>query len=129
MSGASAYADYDAFLRSWVPLITASSAFKKDGMLVVAFDEAETGPEADAACCGERPGPAAAVPGVNGPGGGITGAVVLSPFVRAGTVSRNAYNDFSLLATVEDIFGVPRLGEASTVTSTFGRDVFDIRDG
>ena len=54
-------------------------------MLVVTFDEAETGSEADAACCGERPGPAAAEPGVNGPGGGIVGAVVLSPFVRPGT--------------------------------------------
>ncbi len=121
----SAYADYDAFLRTWVPLITSSAAFKADGMLVVTFDEAETGAEADAACCGEHPGPAAANPGVNGPGGGITGAVVISPFVRPGTVSHNAYNDFSVLATEEDIFGVSRLGEAATVTSTFGRDVFD----
>ncbi len=124
-SGQSAYADIDAFLQTWVPLITHSAAFRDDGMLIVTFDEAETGPEADAACCGERPGPAAAEPGKNGPGGGIVGAVVLSPFVRPGTVSRTDYNDFSLLATVEEVFGLARLGEAATVTSTFGRDVFD----
>jgi hypothetical protein len=124
-SGASAYADYDAFLQTWVPLITRSPAFKENGMLVVTFDEAETGADADAACCGERPGPAAAVPGVHGAGGGIVGAVVLSPFVRPGTTSLVNYNDFSLLATMEDIFGVPHLGEAATVTSTFGRDVFE----
>ncbi len=124
-SGESAYADYDTFLHTWVPLITGSPAFKQDGMLVVTFDEAETGPEADAACCGERPGPAAAEPGMNGPGGGIVGAVVVSPFVRPGSVIRTDYNDFSLLATVEDIFGLARLGEAATVTSIFGRDVFD----
>jgi phospholipase C len=124
-SGASAYADYDSFLETWVPLITSSPAFKSSGMLLVTFDEAETGAAADASCCGERPGPAAAEPGKNGPGGGIVGAVVLSPFVRPGTVSRTDYNDFSLLATVEQIFGLTRLGEAATVTSTFGPDVFD----
>ena len=43
-------------------------------------------------------------------------------------MSRVDYNDFSLLATMEDIFGLPHLGEAATVTSTFGRDVFDRPD-
>jgi phosphatidylinositol-3-phosphatase len=124
-SGQSAYADYDSFLQTWVPMITASPAYRENGMLIVTFDEAETGPDADAACCGEYPGPAASLPGVNGPGGGIIGAVVLSPFIRPGTVSRVAYNDFSFLATVEDIFGLPKLGEARTATSTFGKDVFD----
>jgi phospholipase C len=124
-SGASAYADYDSFLQTWVPIITSSAAFKSNGMLLVTFDEAETGAQADAACCGERPGPAAAQPGRNGPGGGIVGAVVISPFVRPGTVSSTSYNDFSFLATVEQIFGLGRLGEAATATSTFGPDVFD----
>jgi hypothetical protein len=124
-SGQSAYADYDSFLQTWVPLITGSPAYKENGMLIVTFDEAETGPDAAAACCGERPGPAASEPGVNGPGGGIVGAVVLSPFIRPGTVSRVPYNDFSFLATVEDIFGLSKLGEAQTTTSAFGADVFD----
>jgi hypothetical protein len=124
-SGQSAFADYDSFLQTWVPKITASSAFKQNGMLIVMFDEAETGSQADAACCGEYPGPAASQPGENGPGGGLVGAVVLSPFVRAKTVSTVPYNDFSFLATVEDIFGLPKLAEAKTTTSVFGTDVFD----
>jgi hypothetical protein len=124
-SGESAYADYDSFLQTWVPLITSSPAFKDNGVLFVTFDEAETGPEADAACCGERPGPAAAEPGVNGPGGGIVGAVVVSRFVKPGTKSAVDYNDFSFLATLEEIFGLKKLGEAATVTSTFGSDVFE----
>jgi hypothetical protein len=94
-------------------------------MLIVTFDEAESGPDVDAACCGEQPGPAAAQPGEGGPGGGLIGAVVISPFVRPGTVSQVPYNDFSLLATFEDIFGLPKLAEAKTTTSVFGKDVFD----
>jgi hypothetical protein len=124
-SGESAYADYDSFLQTWVPLITGSPAFKQNGMLIVTFDEAETGPDVDASCCGEYPGPAASEPGEGGPGGGQIGAVVVSPFIRPGTVSRVDYNDFSFLATAEDIFGLPKLGEARTTTSTFGPDVFE----
>jgi phosphatidylinositol-3-phosphatase len=124
-SGSSAFADFDSFLETWVPLITDSPAFKENGMLIVTFDEAETGPQVDAACCGEAPGPAASEPGENGPGGGLIGAVVLSPFIRPGTVSRVAYNDFSFLATVEDIFGLAKLGEARTTTTTFGAGVFE----
>ena len=35
-----------------------------------------------------------------------------------------AYNHYSTLATDEKLFGLPLLGEARTVTSTFGSDVF-----
>ena len=34
------------------------------------------------------------------------------------------YNHFSTLATVEDIFGLSKLGQAKTVSATFGKDVF-----
>ena len=125
-SGQSAYADYDSFLATWVPKITASPAFKENGMLIVTFDEAETGSNVDEACCGEQPGPAASQPGEVGPGGGLIGAVVICT-VRASRDrgARVPYNDFSLLATFEDIFGLPKLAEARTTTSVFGKDVFD----
>ena len=35
-----------------------------------------------------------------------------------------AYNHYSLLASIEDYFGLQRLGYAATVPSTFGPDVF-----
>ena len=118
----SALANIGTFLQTWVPLITGSPAFRKDGLLEITFDEADT---ADAtSCCGETPGPASALPGVTGPGGGRIGTVLLSPFVKAGTASSVPYNHYSTLATIEDIFGLTRLGQAKTVSATFGTDVF-----
>jgi hypothetical protein len=38
-------------------------------------------------------------------GGGDSGAVVISPFVTPGTVSNSYYNHYSLLRTLEDVFG------------------------
>ena len=111
------------FLRHWVPLITNSPAYRADGLLVINFDEALS---IDAsACCNQRPGPNTPKPGVNGPGGGRTGAVVLSRFIKPGTVSRVPYNHYSLLRTVEDIFGVPHLLYARRKgLASFGKDVF-----
>jgi hypothetical protein len=63
------------------------------------------------------------LPGGGGPGGGDVGAVLLSPFVKAGTRSTLAYNHYSLLATVEDLFGLPRIADAVGVQA-FGSDVF-----
>lgn len=117
----------EAFLRKWVPLITASPAFRKDGLLIVTFDESDgTGPEGVAACCGERPLRGADLqPGFLGPGGGRIGAVLLSPFIKPGTASDNPYNHYALLRTVEDLFRLPHLGYAAEPDLTpFGRDVF-----
>jgi hypothetical protein len=123
-SGASALADIDSFLEQWVPKITNSPAFLKDGLLVITFDESD-GPQSDSsACCNEGIGLDSPLPGLTGLGGGRVGAVVLSPFVRGGTVSNVPYNHYSLLATIEGIFGLPRLGYAATTSATFGRDVF-----
>ncbi|HUZ44899.1 MAG TPA: alkaline phosphatase family protein [Acidimicrobiales bacterium] len=123
-SGASALADIDGFLSTWVPRITSSPAFKKDGLLVVTFDESD-GPQSDAsACCNETPGPDTPLPGITGMGGGRVGAVLLSPFIKGGTVSATPYNHYSLLASIEGYFGLPRLGYAATTSSTFGPDVF-----
>jgi hypothetical protein len=119
-------ANIDSFLSTWVPRITHSPAFTRDGLLIVTFDEAEvTGAGADAsACCNEQAGPASPLPGLSGPGGGRTGTVLLSPFIEPGTVSRVPYNHFSTLATLEELFGLAKLGQAATTRATFGTDVF-----
>jgi hypothetical protein len=39
-------------------------------------------------------------------------------------VSVVPYNHYSTLATIETLFGLPRLGQAATVSTTFGQDVF-----
>ena len=121
-------ASADAFLRVWVPRILASAAYREDGILLITFDEGDTpsvpdgkgGYRIDAmgeSCCGQQPGPNL------GPfpqhqqdgeytetfasfGGDRTGAVLLSPFLRAGTVSNTPFNHYSLLKTLEDVFAV-----------------------
>jgi len=120
----SAVADQNAFLQTWVPLIEASPAFKQDGLLIVTFDESDL---SDArACCGETVGPAAdsGGNGQTGPGGGLIGTVMVSPFITSGSKDATALNHYSMLASIEDLFGLPRLGEAATVTSTFDTGVF-----
>ena len=64
------------------------------------------------ACCNELPGPNTAQPGFQAfgqdttPGGGITGAVFISRFIRPGSVSQQPYNHYSWLRSMEDQFGV-----------------------
>lgn len=119
-------ASADEWLKEWVPAITASPAFKKDGVLVITFDESDS-PQADSsACCGEGPGPNSPLPGITGLGGGRVGALVLSPFVAGGTASTTPYNHYSLLASIEDTFALPYLGYAATPgLNRFGLDVYN----
>ena len=114
----------NTFLTHWVPLIVNSPAFQQDGLLIVTFDEAS--PSDGGSCCNEPSGPNSAAPGVSGAGGGRVGAVLLSPFIKPGTVSDVPYNHYSLLRSVEDIFAVPHLGYAGQDgLAPFGSDIFN----
>jgi hypothetical protein len=119
-------AQADAFLAQWVPKIMAAPAYRDGGLIVITFDEGSD----SAACCGEASGfspdhPNVPLPGKTGPGGGRIGAVLLSPLIRPGTVSTVDYNHYSLLRTIEDIFGLPHLGDAAMPqVRSFGPDVF-----
>ncbi len=116
-------ASVNQFLKIWVPKILAAPAFRKNGLLLITFDE---GSASDGrACCHEMRLPGGPKPGRIGPGGGRIGAVALSPFIKPGTVSEVSYNHYSFLRTVEDFFGLAHLGYAATPgLKTFGRDVF-----
>ena len=92
-------ASADAWLQQQVPAILDSPAYKQDGMLVITFDEAD----------GKTTGPSG-IPG--GTAGGRVGALVLSPSIKGGTTSDTMYNHYSLLASIEDAFSLPRLGYA-----------------
>jgi phosphatidylinositol-3-phosphatase len=81
---------------------------------------------------GQNPGPGPSHPSVplsgkTGPGGGPTGAVLLSPLIRPGTVSTIPYHHhhhYSLLPTIEDTFALPHLGDAAMPQARpFGADV------
>jgi hypothetical protein len=123
-SGASALADIDRFLEVWVPKITSSPAFERNGLLEITFDESDGAQSDSSSCCEERPGPDSPLPGITGPGGGRIGAVLISPFIKPGTVSDTPYNHYSALASFETLLGLPHLAEAASVPATFGADVF-----
>jgi hypothetical protein len=73
-------------------------------------------------------------------GGGDTGSVLISPYIRPGSVSSGFYNHYSWLRTMEDLFNVasssPGLDGAGHIgyaaqpgLAPFGRDVFTSPDG
>jgi hypothetical protein len=115
----------DRFLRGWVPRITGSPAYRDGGLLAIVFDEAETSDAS--ACCGEiqfpnTPNNGALTPGL---GGGRTGAVLLSPYIDPGTIDTSSYNHFTLLRSIEDLFGLGHLGFAGLPGgNSLGADAF-----
>jgi hypothetical protein len=118
----------DRWLREWAPKILGARAFKRDGVLIVTFDEAELGGANgdSAACCGVQSTPNAAKPGLNGPGGGRTGAVVISRFTKPGTKNSKPYNHYALLCSIENAFGLDHLGLAAQPgLGCFGKDVYN----
>ncbi len=118
----------DAFLKQWVPQILQSPAYQAGGLLAVIFDESASGAEA---CCNEQSAntPNAGGPS-QGPGGGRVGAVLLSQYVQPGSVNTTPYNHYSLLRSVEDLFGLSHLGYAGkSGLKAFGPDVFNARPG
>jgi hypothetical protein len=132
----------DKFLMQIVPKILNSPAYRHNGLLIVTFDEADVYIRKDklesgdvSACCDEPPGPNTHSgmvydsvddgPGIVGPGGGRIGAVLLSRFIKEGTVSEVPYNHYSLLRSVEDFFGLEHLGYAGrNGLNSFADDVF-----
>ncbi len=92
------------------------------------------------ACCNELPGPNTKQPGDQAfnqdttPGGGITGALLISPYITPGSVSDQPYDHYSWLRSMEDIFhvtnggadGAGHLGYAGAAgLRPFGPDVYN----
>jgi hypothetical protein len=122
----------DGFLQQLVPRILSSKAYKDGGLLAITVDEApSTGEFADSSsCCGQPPfpnlpTPSGAIPSLSASGGGQVGALLLSPFIKGGTTSQEPYNHFSLLRTIEDLFGLKHLGYAElSHVSSFEPSIF-----
>ncbi|MDH6577076.1 alkaline phosphatase family protein [Kitasatospora sp. MAP5-34] len=96
------------------------------------------------ACCNELPGPNTSQPGDQAfgqdttPGGGITGSVLISRYIKPGTISDQPYNHYSWLRSMEDLFhvncggtdGHGHLGYAATAgLRPFGPDVYNNPSG
>jgi hypothetical protein len=110
----------DGFLQKVIPEILTSNAYKQNGMLAVTVDQApSSGEYADSSsCCGQPKFPNLPAPTGAGklspPGGGQVGLLLLSPLIKkGGGLVQETYDHFSLLATVEEVFGLGRLGYAA----------------
>ncbi|TMK38795.1 MAG: hypothetical protein E6G56_13455 [Actinobacteria bacterium] len=117
-------AEVSAWSAYWVRQIMASPAYRQDGMIVIVYDENSdsnvAGPpqsgQIRTSCCGELPGPNSPSPGAFGSaGGGETGAWIVTPYGTPGTIADTdpvtppafkAYNHYSLLRSLEDLFGI-----------------------
>jgi hypothetical protein len=56
--------------------------------------------------------------------------VLLSPYIKAGSVNETPYNHYSMLRSIEDIFGLPHLADAApTGLKPFEEDVFNQPSG
>ncbi len=91
-------ASADAFLSKWVPEIVDSPAYEKDGLLIVTFGEVNA------------VDPASGLPPVEEEP--KVGALLLSRFVSPGATDSASYDPYSLLRTIEDLFGLDHLGLA-----------------
>jgi phosphatidylinositol-3-phosphatase len=85
----------DAWLKSWVPVILASPAYKAGTTaLFISFDEDD------------------------GSAGNRVATIVVSPYTRVGVRSSTAFNHYSLLRTTEELLGIGTyLGNAASATS------------
>lgn len=86
----------DKFLKQVIPPILRSAAYKQDGVVIIAFARA----------------PAAA-----GSAPMRSGALILSPLAKTGSTLRGTYNPYSVLRSVEDLFGYTPLVHAKSAPS------------
>jgi hypothetical protein len=129
-----------AFLEGVLPKITESTAYREDGGLVaITFAQApQAGEKADASsCCAtpeypNLPKPATPPEAPTGPvkasgGGGHVGLLLISPFVKPGTVDESGYyNHFSLLLSIEELLELEPLGYATNPALTaFESEIFN----
>jgi hypothetical protein len=95
----------DSFLKEVVPQILATSAYGKEGLIVIVPDSP----------------PSAPASAVSKP----VGALLLSPFVHSGARVTESFNDFSLSKSISLLFGVLPLGHANDQsTVSFGATVY-----
>jgi len=129
-------AETEPFLREVVPEILASPAYKEGGLIAITSSLAAQGGQApdSSACCvypaypNLSPGPEEALSGPTkaSGGGGRVGLLLLSPFVEAGTENASYFNHYTLLSTIEELLGLPKLGYANEEALTpFERTVFN----
>jgi phosphatidylinositol-3-phosphatase len=110
----------DAFLARWVPKVLASPAYRADGLLIVAF-AGDVTPATDAPAddtgtdTDTTPAPAPSSGAADAPV--REGALLVSRYAQAGASAGEAYDPYSLLRSLEDLFALRPLARAASATS------------
>ena len=91
-------ADGDRWLASIVPSILASDAWRRNGLLLIVWDEGKT----NAGCCGT-------------PGGGLVPLLIIAPGGHHGNQVSEPANHYTLLRLIEDLWGLQQLGHAADI--------------
>jgi hypothetical protein len=99
----------DAWLKTVVPQILASSAWQQNGVLFILFDEGST----NAGCCSNAIG-------------GKVATIVISPLGKPAYQSVVPYTHYSLLRTIEDAWGLPELEHAACACAPPMTDFFTV---
>ncbi|MGN6373433.1 MAG: alkaline phosphatase family protein [Solirubrobacteraceae bacterium] len=111
-------AESDAFLKEVVPEILASGAYREGGLIAIVPDSPPTSGSAG----GPAPSSGPAAPEASGR---TVGALLISPFVREGARVSERFDDFSLLKSLERLFGVLPLGHSGDPqAASFGAAVY-----
>jgi len=89
----------NAWLEKLVPEILSSPAYKKDGLLIISFGAVDPAPPVDPA----TPPPASPLK---------VGALLVSPLLTPNGTDAAAYDPYSLLRSIDELFGLTPLAEA-----------------
>jgi phosphatidylinositol-3-phosphatase len=89
--------EFDAWLRQQLDPVLASAWFTGGGTVIITFDEGTT----NAGCCKGQAH------------GGHIVTLVLTPTIRPGLTLNTPVDHAGILGTVEDMFGLPRLADAT----------------
>jgi phosphatidylinositol-3-phosphatase len=124
----------ESFLHKVVPEIESAAAYKEGGMIAITFDQApQSGTGADdSGCCATPtyPNLPASTPTTTATGqpigGGRVGMLLISKYIEPGSsYVAGQYNHYSLLASIEALFGLQPLGFAGNVQlPTFEKAVY-----
>jgi phosphatidylinositol-3-phosphatase len=101
----------DTWLQTWVPAILGTQAWKDNGVLFITYDEGEHARLNSTGCCQEG-------------NGGHIATLVISPLSKPGYQSPTGYDHYSLLRTIEDTWGLPKLGGAACACAPPMADFF-----
>ena len=85
----------DAWLKGFLPRILNSAAFKSDGLIFLTFDEGSSSLG----------------------GGGKVATIVISPKAKTGFSPGTAHNHYSLVRTIEALWGMPCMANSCSANT------------